>query len=268
LFLKENKMKKALSILIGLSLVVSAFGVTSEALSELTLSISTQGPDSYADGTSVLVGETYLLVYIKAGETFKGIRTDGSLVDPVNNVRVTTSLAIAGAKCGFKAIQYPAELYPAGGSWVIVLLDTRTAAGTVGGLVAGHSAAVASATQTAGGGTSLGELRATASSGSGLTADSVARATANASNPAIAGIDRNGDKVGVRIKDFTDGDIYEVQTRTDLKSGAWAPAVGGTLLQAKAIGVQAGTSAELPATLTVPSTDTVRFFRVIIPGSK
>ncbi len=257
-------MKKTLSMLLGLSLAVSAFGA--DSLSELTLSISTEGPDVYADGTPVLVGETYLLVYVKAGAAFAGVQTDGALVDPVNNVKVTTSQAIEGAKCGFKAIQYPATLFPAGGSWVIVLLDTRTADGTLGGLVAGHSAAVPAAKRTATSGLGLGTVRAAAASGSGLTSSAVPPAPTDTPAPVISAIEPKGTAVGLRIKNFTDKASYEVQTCTDLASGAWQQAKGGARLQA--LGRPTGPSAELPATLTVPADDTVRYFRVIVPGGK
>ncbi len=260
--------QKTLSLFIGLALAASVFGALSdESLSDLTLAISTEGPDSYADGTPVQVGETYLLVYVPVGEEFLGVRTDGSLVNPAT-VKVTTSLAIEGAKCGFKPIQYPATLYPAGGTWVIVLLDTRTAAGTPGGLVVAQSEAVASATSVAGGGTSVGEMRVLAEAGSGMAAKSLTPAPADTPDPVITALEPNGASVGIRIKNFTDKASYEVQTRTDLASGTWEPAVGGKLLQAKTLGIQPGASAELPATLTVPADDTVRYFRVIVPGGK
>lgn len=260
-------MKKILSILIGLSLAVSAFG---EGLSQVTMTISTEGPDAYADGTPVLVGETYLLVYVKSGE-FEGVRSDGTLVNPAKDLKVTTSLAVEGSKCGFKAIQYPETLYPAGGTWVIVLLDTRDANGNLGGLVTGHSDAVPAAKSVAQGSMSPGGMRVLADaggSGSGLTVGSLARAPSTTPNPVIAAVEPNGTAVGLKIKNFTDTANYEVQTRTSLASGNWEPAVGGVKLQARTLGVVPGPAAEMPATLTVPADDTVRFFRVIVPGGK
>ena len=127
-------MKKTLSLISGLLVAATMFGA--EVKDQLTLAMSTPGPDTYADGSPVLVGETYLLVYVKQGAVFGGVQTDGSLVDPLNNVIVTRGQAVEGAKCGYKAIQYPAATYPEGGSWVIVLLDTRKADGAVGGLIA------------------------------------------------------------------------------------------------------------------------------------
>jgi len=263
-------MKKTLSILIGLALAVSVFGQSDEALSELTMTMSTQGPDYYADDAPVAVGETYLLVYVKAGQTFQGVRSDESLVN-TNNLKATTSQAIAGSKCEFKAIQYAEKDYPAGGTWVLVLLDTRKANGAPGGLITGYSDSevIPAAKKAAAGGANLGgDLKVQADDGKGLSVGSVASAPANTPDPVIAAVDPKGEKVDVRIKNFTDAASYEVQTRTSLAAGNWEPAVGGKLLQAKTLGVTPGPAAELPVTLDVPANDTVRFFRVIVPGGK
>ncbi len=95
-------MKKTIYMI---TLLLTAIAVMGAGLSQLTLSISTEGPDYYADGTSVLVGESYLLVYVKEGATFAGVKSDGTLVDTEGNAIVTKATAVEGAKCGFKAIQ-------------------------------------------------------------------------------------------------------------------------------------------------------------------
>jgi hypothetical protein len=43
-------MKQTLSILLGVALAATAFG--GDSLKELTLTLSTQGPDLYADGSA------------------------------------------------------------------------------------------------------------------------------------------------------------------------------------------------------------------------
>ena len=82
-------MKKSISIMTVLLLGMSAFGA---GLSQLTLSISTQGPDYYADGNAVQVGEKYLLVYVGEGAAFAGIKSDGSLVDPAGKIVTLSTL--------------------------------------------------------------------------------------------------------------------------------------------------------------------------------
>jgi hypothetical protein len=262
-------MKKTLSIV---SILLAGVAAYAADLSQLTLSISTPGPDLYADGTPVLVGETYLLVYVKQGATFQGVLTDGTLVDPVNNSVATRGRAIEGSKCGFKAIQYPADLYPSGGSWVIVLFDTRDASGTVGGLVAaqGVSAATAAASGSSTALNGLGATSAASGESLALTAATPSQAPADTPSPVISAVEPQGATVQVRIQNFTDKAIYEVQSTTDLASGAWQSASGGQQrVQANAETVVTGANgaAELPVPVAVPENDRVRFFRVIVPGS-
>lgn len=240
-----------------LSLLLAGAVAQAAGLSQLTLSLSTPGPDSYADGQLVQAGETYLLVYVAAGSTFQGVLTDGTLVDPVNNLVATRATAVEGAKCGFKAIQYPAALYPAGGSWVIVLLDTRDAAGVVGGLVAAQGAG-SSVAAASGESAALNSLGA-AQGGVSLSATTLSPAPADTPAPVLTAIQHQGSTVNVLIQDVTDRALYEVQSTTDLASGDWQPASGGTRLRAS--------TAELPVAVQVPAADKVRFFRVIVPGS-
>ena len=75
-------MKKLCSMVLGLAIAAGlAFG--DDGLAPLTMTISTPGPDYYKDGTKVLDGETYLLVYLKTNAAFRGVRMNGTLVDPV-----------------------------------------------------------------------------------------------------------------------------------------------------------------------------------------
>jgi hypothetical protein len=259
-------MKKTLSILAGLSLAISAFGQSSDSLSDLSFSFSTTGPDLYADGTPVLTGETYLLVYIVAGQTFQGIRTDGSLVDPVNNRAVAKAPAVSGSRCDFTVIQYKANAYPAGGKWLVVLLDTRDSFGTVGGLIAGHSAeAVAARKNVSSSSYTPNTLIVPAASGSGLTAGAAPRAsTYTVPNATITDIKPNGAAVGLRIKDVVGVASYQIMTTTDLGTKNWKPAIGGDLpAMRRAASVQGPDGVpELPATVTVPESDATRYFRV------
>jgi hypothetical protein len=257
-------MKQTLSILFGVALAVTAFG--GDSLKELTLTLSTQGPDLYADGSAVKTGETYLLVYVHAGATNAGVRTDGTLVDSVGNAIATTGTAIDGSRCGFKAIQYPASLYPADGKWALVLLDTRDANDNVGGLVAGQSEVTTGV-----------NLRSAAShygpvamdvpttSGLGLTSSGRTATPTGVPIPVIASVASKGNTVDIKIKDFSDKVSYEVEDCTDLAAGNWQNRSGpkGMRLQANTLGITPGAGKELPATVSIPDNDTVRFFRVI-----
>lgn len=257
-------MKKTLSTLIGLLLAVSVFGGGSDSLSHLTISIATEGPDLYADSTPVLVGEKYLLVYVAQGQTFKGVLTDGSLVDPVNNAIAITGTAVEGSKCGYETLTYSASLYPAAGTFVIVLLDTRKADGSVGGLVAGHSAAL-SATSTKADGLNLSALNGGAGSGIGATVQPSVLDTVP--TPVIASLAQGDGKVSLGIKDFAYGVNYEVQATTNLNTQAWSTAVsGGTASRLAASSANVESGVLKTPDIAVPAGDAVRFFRVIIPA--
>ncbi|HNX34333.1 MAG TPA: hypothetical protein PKM57_06880 [Kiritimatiellia bacterium] len=253
-------MKKTLSLVSGLLLAASVFGA--DGLEQLTLAISTPGPDTYADGSPVLVGETYLLIYVKAGATFQGLYTDGTLVDPENNKIAIKAFAVEGAKCGYTPIQYPAALFPEGGSWVVVVLDTRTADGAVGGLVAGLGSGVTTGAASA----QSTSLNAVGGAGTAaLNASAQTLAFADVPAPEITAVRPNGGAVDVRFKNFSEKALYEVQSATDL-AGEWQTVA--TRVQATALNVvQGANGAELPATVQVPATDTVRFFKVIVPNS-
>jgi hypothetical protein len=264
-------MNKTLLLVSGLLLGMSAYA---SDLAQLTLAVSTEGPDTYADGQPLQVGETYLLVYVAKSAAFQGVYTDGSLVDPVNNKIAIKGFAVAGSKCGYTAIQYPADLYPADGSWVIVALDTRTAEGTVGGLVAGLGVSAKTAAAS-GNSTSLNSLNVASKNNGVPVLETALQSTALANIPVpqiTAVVPRmNSGKVDVSFKNIKDNALYQVESTTDLSSGNWTPAAVSALGQAPATRVQAtratlavgkGGAAELPVAVEVPQNDKVRYFRV------
>ena len=67
---------------LGLMLALLA-GMQAEALSSIQdrlLRFSTPGPDRYADGSLVLDGECYALVWSPKGTAFAGFNADGTVV--------------------------------------------------------------------------------------------------------------------------------------------------------------------------------------------
>jgi len=260
-------MKQTLAIFSGLILCLSTFGTT-----PLTFSLSTPGPDAYADGTPVKVGEKYLLVYVRQGAEFKGVLMSGELVDSVNNVIAATGYAVEGAKCGFKAIQYSPTDYPEGGEWYVVLLDTRDASGAVGSLVAALGVR-ASTGAAAAESTSLSSLNGTSSSDSGtsgLSASTTSSASADTPAPVITAVERgSGTAASVCFSNFKDRTLYEIQCKTNLTSGSWVAVSGGSRVSTATVSAISGSGgvSELPVSVQVPANDPVRFFRVVV-GSK
>lgn len=109
------------------------------------LEFSTPGPDVYADGTPVLPGEVYALVWTRDGVKFEGVDLDGRPVNSADNaVVVAASLAKRKKTHDGRVVGYLpstvftlpenfAESHP-NGRYAICLFDTRRSNG-VGGLV-------------------------------------------------------------------------------------------------------------------------------------
>ena len=127
-------MKKLLTFASAFLTAVSLFAANTgdTALMEFY----TSGPDTYADGTPVVEGETYLFVYVPAGATF-GIDTQGALQGGA--VKLGQAAAwkdeAGNVRCPYRVLNYSTKEYPAGGSFQIVLLDTRVNTTTLGGFI-------------------------------------------------------------------------------------------------------------------------------------
>ena len=118
-------MKKFAS-LICLLMTAVAFS----SMDDKVLRFSTSGPDRYADGSRVLDGECYALVWSPKGTAFAGFNADGTAVSANDRVVLAAPLAQDG-KCRDAIFQVPAAEYSelAGGEWAVCLVDTRNIAG-------------------------------------------------------------------------------------------------------------------------------------------
>ena len=113
-------MKKLLSMMVGLAAGI-AFGVEVPAVQVVTF--STQGDETYADGTPIADGECYALVW-SANETFGGIDANGNAKVAGDQVLYIGTFAKGGCQTvvfqiadGYKGIT--------GGYFDLWLLDTR-----------------------------------------------------------------------------------------------------------------------------------------------
>ena len=115
-------MKKLMTMIgaVGLAFTASA------AINDALLAFSTVGPDKYADGTTVLDGECYALVWTKNGATFGGIAADGTAVAETDKIVLLAPVAKDG-RCPNVLFQIDSakadEL--ADGTYGVYLLDTR-----------------------------------------------------------------------------------------------------------------------------------------------
>ena len=132
-------MKKIMAMLGVAGLAVASYAAVNDTL----ITFSTPGPDVYGDGTAVLPGECYALVWSADG-VFDGINADGSTVDANDKVVLVADIAKQDAAgngyCPLVVYQVDAELAKTleGGQYAVYLLDTRVVGAdgtkTVGGL--------------------------------------------------------------------------------------------------------------------------------------
>ena len=111
--------------------VISAFAAIASAaafagMNNILVSFSTPGPDKYSDGTDVLDGECYALVWTPNGSEFQGINANGIAA---GDSKVVLAAPLAKDKKCPKVLfevdeDYANANYP-NGTWSVVLLDTR-----------------------------------------------------------------------------------------------------------------------------------------------
>lgn len=179
------------------------------ALDDSCVSFSTQGPDRYADGSVVLDGECYALVWSADGE-FNGFSADGSCVDGEDRVVLLAPVARDG-RCPPVLFQISAETYKelSGGVLAVYLLDTRVSSaggvaprGTVGGkleLLNGYGAVSASV---AAKGDRMDGVASEADSVAGQTASSLAGARQDCAQPRIKAMRIEGDNVYLTVENL------------------------------------------------------------------
>ncbi len=190
--------------------LITAFAIADGA-DDAVVTFSTRGPDRYADGTTVMDGECYALVWSADG-VFEGLSANGEPVDPNDKVILVAPYAKDG-RCPEILFQIPASEAAslAAGAYEVLLLDTRIARaggatapyGTVngklkmvngfGGVADGLSIAKMS------GGLNAGSV-AEASSGSRVAAG--APAPAGVAQPRVKHIRVDGDKVFLTVENL------------------------------------------------------------------
>ncbi len=99
---------------------------------DMRVLFNTKGPDTYKDGSAVLDGEFYALVWSPAGMVFGGFKADGSLVNEADELVAAVPFAKGGRLPLTKKQVSAADVaHYAAGSFAVILLDTRKADGTL-----------------------------------------------------------------------------------------------------------------------------------------
>lgn len=192
-------------------MVLMAAFVIADGADDATVSFSTRGPDRYADGTTVMDGECYALVWSADG-VFEGLSADGEPVDSNDKVILVAPMAKDG-HCPEIVFQLSASIAAslATGVYEVLLLDTRVTRadgttapnGTVNGKLkmvngyGGVSDGLALATTS--GGLNAGRVAET-SGGSRVAVG--APAPAGVAQPRVKHIRVDGDKVFLTVENL------------------------------------------------------------------
>ena len=114
-------MKKTL-----LTATILAGSLAFGAANDTVLVFSTKGPDTYGDGSTVLDGERYALVWVKDGTEFAGLTADCQSCAETTKLIAVAPLA-KGGKCPETVFEIDADYAETfkGGSFALYLLDTR-----------------------------------------------------------------------------------------------------------------------------------------------
>ena len=225
------------------------------AANDVVLTFSTPGPDTYADGTTVLDGESYALVWTKAGATFGGIAADGKLLSANDKIVLVAGVA-EGGKCPTTVFEIEAADFAAyeGGSFALYLLDTRVKDAEGNVAVAGANALATTAPEAVNAiGVAATAPTSAESSPSPRTftcATSVALAAvgvlAKIDVPTITALKIEGETVSITVKDTSPTADYFVVPGT-------TPGSFATALDAK----------QENGIFTFPKTKDATFFKVI-----
>ncbi len=192
-------------------MVLMAAFVIADGADDATVSFSTRGPDRYADGTTVMDGECYVLVWSADG-VFEGLSANGEPVDSNDKVILVAPMAKDG-HCPEIVFQLSASIAAslATGVYEVLLLDTRVTRadgttapnGTVNGKLkmvngyGGVSDGLALATTS--GGLNAGSVAETSG---GSVAAAGAKAPAGVAQPRIKHIRVEGDKVFLTVENL------------------------------------------------------------------
>jgi len=188
--------------------------VAGAAQNDLLISFSTPGPDKYADGTQVLDGENYALVWSADG-VFEGIKADGTPVDANDAVVLFAPVAKDG-KCPTLVYQVDAAKAAAlaGGQYAVLLLDTRVKAAdgsvalapNVDGKPAAVNAVASVGSSAAAGAGSIAQVATTAVGGAVVQTATVIDA------PVITSLKVEGATVRVTVAGMSPIATYQVVT--------------------------------------------------------
>ena len=198
--MKNTIAAMSVSIVAAAALAGTAFAAANDAVVEF----STRGPDRYADGTAVLDGECYALVWTPSGSSGVSVSADGSAS---GGEMVLVAPVARGGRCPKVFFEVDAGDIASkyrGGTWGVLLLDTRRwgADGTArpAGTVGGRARLVNATGMVSGGDVGVASGATTAAALSAATAGTASSVPSGTPQPRITGMRVDGANVFVTVK--------------------------------------------------------------------
>lgn len=185
--------------------------------------IGSTGVDCYADGTPVLPGERYGLVYVAPGKAFGGIYSDGTLKDEIDNTLFPIAVrADAGSR--LPICSYTMDGAYAGGTFYLVVFDTRTPDGGVNGSVVngwGIAASLAVPASSAGAAKRAEIVGPLAASSSAAVSSSATLAPSVPAGAVIEKMDFVGDEVWLTVRNTGSAAYYAAAGAENLDASSF-----------------------------------------------
>lgn len=254
------KNRQFMRIMQLVSVIFSLEAGFAVGLDDVCISFCTKGPDRYADGSTVLDGECYALVWSKDG-FFEGFTAGGQCID-TNDLTVLVAPVASRGCCPKVLFQIDAEMAAklSDGRYAVYLLDTRV---STDGTVKPAGVNGVKPVLMNGYGEASGEIvlktdltgfadikeKAAVDGDASQVVSTVAAADGGCKQPKVKKIEVTGDKVYLTVENL-DG-FMRVQGGADVKAG-----------ETTGVAVKTGGTAE-DTVLVMPKTGDSGFFRVI-----
>ena len=206
-------MKKTLVSLASVAMAGAVFA----AANDTVITFSTKGPDMYADGTSVLDGECYALVWTKTPSKFT-VAANGDVAG--GEIVLAAPVAKNGC-CPRIRFTVDADLVESeynGGKWKVYLLDTRVYGDTINLARIGKNGLptiINAADEVVGSTVSVSSSGGVTSAlvvDSGTTVSTASSLPADVPQPTISGIEVKGGNVYVTVANAAPYLTYDLST--------------------------------------------------------
>ena len=176
---------------------------------------STKGPDLYADGTTVVNGEWYALVWVANGAELGGVTTRLEAVRDDNQVMLAAPLA-SGGRCPLVMWQVDSAKAKTSGNYRVVMLDTRGSDGKPATRDAdGKPKVVYSMTETSAQVAASGSFSTSGLASSIAGSATAASGTEGVEKPTIESFAIVGANVQITVAGMVPGLTYKVTTGDD-----------------------------------------------------